>query len=103
MLLYEHLRKAREQRELYNQRTREAAESYKNYKTSTRRMGQGDIPGPPPLLCIGCIAYDYAVALKIPHAVQETQGEYMARVFGMDVFCFGICHEGKADECLPMS
>ena len=31
---------------------------------------------------------------RVPHAVQETQGEYMARIFGMDVFCFGICHEG---------
>ena len=46
-------------------------------------------------LSVAAISFDYATQLSLPVSAFETQGEYIASQFGLDVNLFGIVDEGE--------
>ena len=74
----EHLKAAERQQKLYKERANTAVKSW-------NRHGR---------LQMAVISFDYGVAWKCPRTAQQTQGEYMAERFGLDIFLFGIVNEG---------
>ena len=45
-------------------------------------------------LALACISFDFASGLKLPGIWEETQADWIAKTFGLDVHSFGITNEG---------
>jgi hypothetical protein len=79
--LRKHLQAAHDLRTLYKERQRRAIHTWPLRQRAAMAM----------------ISFDYAVQLTLPVSSMETQNEYMATRFGLDVNLFGISNESAKE------